>query len=619
MPARGYHRGNPVDEPTSATAPAAPSGHLASLAAGVALAAAYVAAERALPRGPAEFAYAPDLFVPLPFAAMRGFTFEQLASHALRLLLLGPALLLLWRGLLPRVRLRPPTAADLRRLALGAAAVGLLVSAATLALLRGRALYDDELTYRMQAELLAQGRVAEDRLPRWGHEPFTIWTPRGATGKYLPGEPLVQVPGTLLGVPALVHLPLAALTLAAWAAAVRRRAGPDASAWATVLVALSPMFVLTTATGLSHASALACAALAALGYEWLRAERPFAGAALLGLALACLLAVRPHSALAVGAVLGPLALARLLRARRFAAAALLATCAAAGLLAVALYDRAVTGSPWTLPWSLYEPVEHYGFGNVLEGSRYLHGPRQALENLLVSAVRFNGWWLGWPASLALLFVPGALSRRALGAWGAVAIAAVLLHVGYYSPGVSDTGPVYYYELLLPASLAGAAALREAVARWGGRALLLVALAFGLGTGSFLAEQTARLGRLVELVHERPEAALAALEPPALLLHETSGQENLRLGWIFGFPLRERRLEAPVLTFPRGTPEQAAALRRRFPERACWYYRVDPQRLAPELRRCADAEALLARPRPLPGPRLFLPSTARRLGLVDSGR
>ena len=609
-----------MSEPsTAATSVAAPRRNLASLAAGLALAAAYVAAERALPRGPAEFAYAPDLFVPLPFAAMRGFTFEQLAAHALRLLLLGPALLLLWHGLLPHARLRPPGPRAVRRLAVAAGLAGLLLSAAVMALLGGRGLHDDELTYRMQAELLAQGRLAEDRYPRWGHEPFTIWTGRGATGKYQPGEPLGQVPGILLGVPALLHLPLAALTLAAWAAAVRRRAGPETAGWATVLVALSPMFVLTTPTGLSHATALACAALAALGYEWLRAERPRAGAAALGGALAYLLAVRPQSAVALGLVLGPLALARLLRARRLAAAALLVACCALGVAAIALYDRAITGSPWTLPWALYQPVERYGFGHVLEGSAYVHGPRQAVENLLVSAVRFNGWWLGWPASLALLLVPGAVrgaaARRALGAWGAVALSIVLVHLFYYSPGVSDTGPVYYYELLLPASLAGAAGIRHAVARWGGRALLLVALAFGLGTGSFLAEQTARLGRLVELLHRQPAAALAAVDPPALLLHETSGQENLRLGWMFGFPLRERRPDAPVLTFPRGAPGQAAALRRRFADRACWYYRVDPARLSPDLRRCEQAEALLARPRPLPGPRLFLPSTARRLRLV----
>jgi hypothetical protein len=385
------------------------------------------------------------------------------------------------------------------------------------------------------------------------------------------------------------------------------------------------MFLLTTPTGLSHATALACLALAALGHELLRAGRP-AGGALLGGGLGFLLAVRPQVAAAVGAVLGVGAAWRLLRPRptqsaprgraRLLALVLLAGSAGAGLVAVLLYDRAVTGSALTLPWDLYHPREAFGFGRPIEGSAYVHGARQALENLLVSAVRFNFWWLGWPASLALLFLPGVrgTDRGGLGPWPAVAAALVAVHLPYYSPGISDTGPVYYYELLLPASLAGAHGLRHAAARWPLRTPLLLGLALTLGTGTFLAEHGARLSRLLAMT-QAPAAALDAVSAPALLLHETSGQEAIRLGWLFGFPVRERHPEAPVLTFPRGTPQQAAALRARFTDRSCWYYRVEPRRLAPQLLRCEEAEGLLRRPRPLPGPRLFVPSTARRLGLL----
>ena len=109
--------------------------------------------------------------------------------------------------------------------------------------------------------------------------------------------------------------------------------------------------------------------------------------------------------------------------------------------------------------------------------------------------------------------------------------------------------------------------------------------------------------------------LAAIEPPALLLYETSPQEALHPGWLFSFPVRERHPEAPVLTFPRGNPRQAAALRRAVPERACWYYRLEPPAMTPRLLRCEQAEALLSRPRPLPGSPRFVPSTARRLGLI----
>jgi hypothetical protein len=120
---------------------------------------------------------------------------------------------------------------------------------------------------------------------------------------------------------------------------------------------------------------------------------------------------------------------------------------------------------------------------------------------------------------------------------------------------------------------------------------------------------------VTAIHAPAEAVLAELEPPALLLYETAPQEALHPGWMFGFPVRERHPDAAVLTFPRGSPEQAAALRRALPGRACWYYRREPRTLAPQLVRCEQAEELLRRPRPLPGPPRFVPSTARRLGLV----
>jgi hypothetical protein len=683
-----------VSEEASAPPRRLPAARAVALAAGVLLVAVFAAGLAALPRGVSEFAYAPDLFVPLPFAAMRGFTVEQLASHALRVAVLGPGLLLLWWGALPLVRGGPgpdgrgaggarregegrgeapngreghsrvagrgsgdgdlaadadgaPGELDITRTAWLAAGAALLLSCAWWLWLDGRVLVDDELTYRMQGELLADGRLAESRVPRWGHEAFTIWTERGATGKYLFGEPLVQAAGALLGAPTLFHLPLAAVTLLAWAAAVRRRAGDRVAAWATVLVAWSPMFLFTTPSGLSHATALAALALVALGYEQLHDERPRGGALLLGASLGFLLTVRPQVAVAAGAVLGGVAAWRLLRGRQVAALALLLGGGLAWVVGVGVYNRALTGSALQLPWNLYHPLEGFGFGQPIEGSAYRHGFREAFENLAVSAVRFNAWWLGWPISLALLLLPRVRGRggprrpafrprlavRAgspaeqlarpgdggatslLGPWPVVTAALIAVHLPYYSPGISDTGPVYYYELLLPASLAGALGVVGALARWGAKAALLLGLCFVLGTGSFLVEQGARLVRLIETLHAPAAAIVASVEPPALLLYESSPQEAIRLGWLFSFPLRERRLDGPLLTFPRGTPEQAAALRRRFPERACWYYRVEPRQLAPQLLRCEEAEALLARPRPLPGAAMYVPSTARRWGLV----
>jgi hypothetical protein len=183
-----------------------------------------------------------------------------------------------------------------------------------------------------------------------------------------------------------------------------------------------------------------------------------------------------------------------------------------------------------------------------------------------------------------------------------------------------------------------------------------AVALAVGTASFCVEQAARLRRFVELVHRPVERIVAALPAPALLVTEHSPNEMRFLGWIYSFPVRQRADTDPVVTFPRGRPGMVEALRRRFPERECFYLRQvrgddeeearreigthragerrpaaataasealagRPVRTFPqgavtsELYRCDAAAALLARPAALPGTPLRPTPTARSRGLA----
>ena len=327
----------------------------------------------------------------------------------------------------------------------------------------------------MQAALLAEGKIAEATVPPFAPEPFTIWTPRGFTGKYLFGEPLVQTAGVRVGLPALLHLPLHLLVLVAWFAQVRRAAGERLAAWSTLLLALSPLLVINTATGLSHTTTLAGVVVAGLGWsqvadaaasrgEWL------GGAALVGVGVGWVAAVRPQVAIPVGLVLGAATAFVLLRRRRFAALLLLGGAVGVFGAAILAYDQWLTGSARTLPWYLYRPIERFGFGLVLEGTPYVHDLRKALENLVVTAVRLDMWWLGWPLGGLLLLVLWWVAGRPLAfgsmrVWLLVGVAVVLFNMAYYSTGVSETGPIYHFELLLPMSLLGGAALASGLDRW----------------------------------------------------------------------------------------------------------------------------------------------------------
>ncbi len=584
------------------------------LALGATLLVGYLAYTLAQPNRPGEFSYlGPG---EPPFSAMLGFTYEQLQSHLARALLLGPALVLLGLGLaghrraFSRTDPRPADTRSIRRAALVAGVVSVTFSAFVLvAVLQGKAITDDELSYRHQARLLADGRLGDPSLPRMGWEPFTIQSRAGQTGKYLFGEPLAQVPGTLVGLPALAHLVFSALTLLAWFAAVRASNAVPIAAWATILLAGSPMFVFTEATGLSHSTSLLCTVAAGLGLQYCRGGRPWRGALLAGTALGFGLTARPQVLLPVGAVFGGWLVFELLRRRQFAALGAFVLALAPWLAAIAAYDQALTGSPWDLPWSLYVPHEFMGFDPP-------HSVERAFSNLAVSAVRFNAWWLGLPLGLGLLVLWFRLGRphRGLAPWAAAALALVAFNFCYYSPGVSDTGPVYYFELLLPASLLGALTVSTAFARWPRPTASLLLVHLVLGTGSFVAEQSARLTRLHRAIYERVDTALVGIQAPALLLYEKEADEATAAGWVLSFPLRYRSERDPVLTFPRRSPEEVAQLRARWPDRRCYYYRVDPANHRPELRDCAAAEDLLARKRTLSERPGWMPqATASTLG------
>lgn len=585
---------------------------IALLAAGTLLSLAYLGWFFGRTLDASEFGYAPFTPEPLPYSPMRGFTYEQLWGHVARVALLLPGLLLATLGL---SRLRPLAfRTTSRRVLQASAALSLGVTASVmLGVLRGRAISDDELVYRMQATFYAAGKLTGPELGFTPPDYFSVATRLGYTGKYLPGEGLVQVLGALAGVPALMHLPLLALTLFVWHRQVALRHGERSADFATSALALSPMVMLTAASGVSETTSLCAVALAGLGLEWARSSRPYAGALLTAWAVSFGMAARPQSLLPVGLVLVPWLAWSLVRQRKLAALGLFALLLGAGAVALGAYNHALSGSPLRLPWYLQCTIEHYGFGRVWQYDTFEHTPWTALENLGVVLVRLNAWWLGLPCSLGVL-VLAAWLRTPLGRfreWWVAAAAIVLFEALYYSPGASDTGSLYHHELVLPGSLLAAAVVEAALARAPALATTGLALHLALGTGLFLADETARLSRLVTAIHADSDAALAKLKAPAVLFHESKPSELLVAGWLFdSFPRRYRGLRDPVVTFPNLPERGRNAVLGAYPGRACYYYRRHPGSAAAELYRCEDARALMDRPYGLDDERpLWTPPTA----------
>ena len=571
--------------------------------AGLLLLLASQAALYAIPQGASEFAYEPFTPGPLPFSPMRGFTVEQLAEHAARVLLATPGLLLLTLGLARLVgagRAAVAVPRDLHpRLALGAAVASLAyISWLLFFVYQGRAIIDDELAYRMQAMLLAEGRLGMTSPPLLYAEPFTIKALSGITGKYLFGEPLLQIPGALLGFPALLHLPLAALTLLCCYRGMKLHADSTVASWTVILLATSPTFLLSTPTGQSVSSSLCMVVLAWYGYTLVAYRGATAGALILGTAVGLGMTIRPQAMAPMGAVLVAAALWRLLRRKRLLPVALLLVSLGLWAASILAYNKLVTGAYLELPWFLIRPVERFGFGQVWDVSNYRHTLLTALQNLGVVLLRFNGWWLGWPCSLLLLWLWWRNGRAMQGAhvWVTAGVAVVLFEAGYYSTGVSDTGTVYHYELLVPAAALGANAVRQGLLGAPRFTVALLVVHFALGSVSFTAYHTMRVDRMVTAIHGDVDQALARVERPAVLYYDIRCSEVLRNGWVHSpFPRRQRSSYDSVVTYPKPPPDRLASHLALFPGRSCWYFRRNPADGKPELYRCDQARALMRRP------------------------
>jgi hypothetical protein len=599
------------------TADSEKRGRLA-LIAGLLLLLCYVVVASLMATGPFEFAYVPNNLHDAMFSAMRGFTFEQLYKHCARLALLFPALGLLTFGLYRKLEsARAPSPTLLKKMALWTSVISVLYTAfLMLGILRGTPIVDDELAYRLQAALMLEGKLGLESLAPMHLEPMLIQTKLGITGKYLFGEPLAQLPGVLVGIPALAHLLFNALSLLMLYRAVKLMVDESVAAWSVILLALSPMLMFTAATAQSQATALFAVLAMGLGYAYVCTDKPWRGVIIAAMGLGFGATVRVQSLFPVGAVFGIALAVVLIRRRRILPGVLFLAIVGGWLAAIAAYNQALTGDPLKLPWFLSTRAENYGFTAIVDGHDYIHSPWRALQNLLVVLVRFNGWWLGWPASLALIWFWNRMGRprsRLALLWVGAGLAVILFEAGYYSTGVSDTGPIYHFELLIPATLLGAHAIVKGLERFPRLIVTALALHFFVGSAMFIYEETGRINRLALGIDKDARKVIAHVKRPAVIYYELFCGERIHLGWLLsGFPRRYWLDSDEVMTLPLPKPAQLDKYLAAYKDRHCYYYRRNPRRLVSELWDCRRAQRLM-RHRRRRGRCVIVRSTARRLG------
>ncbi len=340
-----------------------------------------------------------------------------------------------------------------------------LVTVSRYGLLGDTAITDDENVYSFMARTFASGRLYLPSMPEpvrpFFDNPFIVNDGKWY-GIYFPGHPALLALGERFHLMRWVPTMAATLTVPLTFAVGRRVVGQRAALLALPLLAVSPFFILSSATLLAHSTAGLL--LMAFVYAALRVlEHPeravwwlAAGVALGGSGL-----TRPLSAAAFAfpwLVVLTLSLRRA-RSRAWAGAALFCLVGAASVALLGAYHVALSGNPFTSGYHTFGRTVGLSF---TQGALVAPAPFPSLFELGYTLARLNFWLFGWPLSLA--FLPFFRYTREGVALLLAPAGVVLLFAVTTVPSINVVGPVHYAELIAPLVLVSASGIEE-LAQW----------------------------------------------------------------------------------------------------------------------------------------------------------
>lgn len=348
------------------------------------------------------------------------------------------------------------------------------VAASVMLVLRQTPLTDDELAYLFQAEILLEGKLTLASQPpvRRPHFDNVFVINNGSWYTQYPfGHPAVLIPGVAIGFPHLMPILLAGLTLVISCQTAQLLYGREVGVLTGLLFCVSPFYIFTSSTLLSHSSTCFLVALS-LWCLALAVERKMSGFLFWsGLALGILVHFRPH----LTALFGIPALALIVWSRlvsgsdgqrglwhrtRTVLGRALVLWGVGLALPIGLYfavNYLVNDDPlitnYDVYWKRYyerkdfENTTVLGFGTYPWGIQ--HTPELGWRNTWLNAVRLGFWLFGNP--VLLVFTLAAVRFKLRRAWSVMFLAIPILFYGfhffYFWPGISDTGPVFYSELI----------------------------------------------------------------------------------------------------------------------------------------------------------------------------
>jgi hypothetical protein len=237
------------------------------------------------------------------------------------------------------------------------------------------------------------------------------------------------------------------------------------------------------------------------------------------------------------------------------------------------YNKQITGNFFNFPFARYDPSEQ------ILGSR--HNLAQTLSNLAVNTVKMNSFIFGFPLSLIFFFIYVFKSKK--NAPDKFCFAMIgsfcFFYLAYYGPGVSDTGPLYYYELLIPLITLSARSilwlhdhLKAAAPKWRNYAVNILLASVMISIPTFWLERSLHLLNLTNAIAE-----------PYAVIKESGIQNSLvfiqswpNKGFVFGFRNNSPDFKDDVILCRLRNGEDNTKVLRRFPNRSCYVLRYNSQ-------------------------------------------
>lgn len=313
---------------------------------------------------------------------------------------------------------------------------------------------EDENVYEFQAKIFLSGKLYEQPPlhKKYFELPFVINDSVKWTGKYSAGHPLILSLGIALGNARIITFTLSAfLILLVFFICKEIYNEMHTANLAALLIALSPFFYAVSSTKLSHISCAFFLTLAILltiksiKIDTIKKKLLFIFLSSLSFGFA--VNIRQLTTLAF--VIASFIAIIFIDKDNLKNAALKTLSFGVGLLIFTMfalwYNYMITCNPLVFPFTYFYPEERLGFGFVIEA--FNHTPTNAFKNLALTLARLNLWINGMPLALALLAL---IFFRPINKYEIYFLLIIFSHATsylfYYSPGVPDFGPIYYYEL-----------------------------------------------------------------------------------------------------------------------------------------------------------------------------